>query len=78
MKASLSGDTTETMNSLLAAGRRVLLAVILGLFTLYVVPAFAQSAASGQGTNEIRVVARDLPVRPTTFVINLDSSTFQI
>ena len=45
MKGSLSGKTTETMNSLLAAGRPVRLAVVFGSLVLLAAAAFAQSTS---------------------------------
>src|SRR5262245_5357815 len=55
MKASLSPKPTELMNSLLCAGRRVLLAGIFGSFVLHADSAFAQSTTGDDDTNQIRV-----------------------
>src|SRR2546427_674580 len=55
MKGSLSGKTTETMNSLLSAGRQVLLAAIIGSLAMHAVSAFAQPSTGGQATNGISI-----------------------
>src|SRR5262245_6496549 len=56
MKASLSPKLTELMNSLLCAGRRLLLVGIFGFLCLRAGSGFAQSATAGEATNQIRIV----------------------